>query len=284
MKKQTLSNTKSVTKNICSEKTSNRKKRIERIINESINIIDSFTKNLKLKSGRTIDTSYNKNSNKIGQKYINDDKSQSLLKTFNNTEMNTMNSTGIIDMQTSFNKRSIEKLIHNNQSRNKKKLLINKSENITIKKYQKYDKELYKKKISEEINANKRKFVEIQIRNIDTLHDSDFIPSNKINPSYYKKQFTDKDIYVDSYNTKKKKNLFLPKMYSVDKESSKNKTRKHTRKHETVMNNIDNIGKKLLILVNDFHNKVHQIDDRTFTVQSGKLIDKIRALKKLNNL
>ena len=50
------------------------------------------------------------------------------------------------------------------------------------------------------------------------------------------------------------------------------------------MNNIDNIGKKLLILVNDFHNKVHQTNDRSFTVQSGKLIDKIRALKKLNNI
>ena len=285
VKKQTLSDIKCVTKNIFStEKTSEREKRSERIINESINIIDSFTKNLTLKSGRTIDTSYTKNANKIGQKYINDDNSHSLLKTFNNAEMNTMNSTGIIDMQTSFNKKSIKKLKYNNESRNKKKLLINKSENITIKKYQKYDKEVYNKKNSEIKNANKRKMVQIQIRNIDTLYDSGFIPLCKINPSYYENKFTDNNIHLDSYNTKKKENLFLHKMYSVDKENSKKKTRNHRRKHETVMNNIDNIGKKLLILVNDFHNKVHQTNDRSFTVQSGKLIDKIRALKKLNNI
>jgi hypothetical protein len=56
------------------------------------------------------------------------------------------------------------------------------------------------------------------------------------------------------------------------------------KRHETVKNNIDNIGKKLLILVNEFHNGSNNDDEKTFTIHSRKLIDRIRTFKKLNNI
>ena len=56
------------------------------------------------------------------------------------------------------------------------------------------------------------------------------------------------------------------------------------KRYETVRNNIDNIGKKLLILINEFHNGGNNDNDKTFTFHSRKLIDRIRTFKKLNNI
>ena len=296
VKIQTLPKLNSVTKNLKSKQNkSNKENRSERIITESLNIIDSFTNNMTLKNIRTIDSDYSKNYYKkimnSNPKYIHTDISKSLLKSFNNTEMNTMNSTGVIDMQSPFgiNNNSFQKLTLD-ESRKKKKLLINKSESINIKIEQKFDKAFHhNNKISKNLknlnfhNSNEGKIVKIKVRNIDNICDNNIIQSSKNNQIYLNPQYTDNDINSISY--KRKKHYFtLSKNYSIDIENNKNKKRNYRKKHETVKNNIDNIGKKLLILINDFHNKVHQIDDQSFKVHSGKLIDKIRAIKKLNNI
>lgn len=293
VKIQTLPKLNNVTKNIKSKKIkSNKENRSERIITESLNIIDSFTNNMTLKNIRTIDNDYSKNYfkkiMKSNPKYINTDISKILFKSFNNTDMNTMNSTGINDIQSSFgiNNYSFQKLTLD-ESRKKKKLLINKSESINIKIEQKFDKAFHHNNIiSKNLknlnfnNSNEGKIVKIKVRNIC---DNDIIQSSQNNKIYLNHKYTDNDI--NSISCKRKKHYFtLSKNYSIDIENNKNKKRNYRKKHETVKNNIDNIGKKLLILINDFHNKPHQIDDQSFKVHSGKLIDKIRAIKKLNNI
>lgn len=55
------------------------------------------------------------------------------------------------------------------------------------------------------------------------------------------------------------------------------------RKYETIRDNLDIVGKKLFMLVNDFHNKTKKETNKAFSINfhSRKLIDRIRTIKKL---
>ena len=256
---------------------------------ESINIIDSYS-NINCKKTNI----YNKfNSN---GKFIFTDISQSLPKIKishnNTTDMNTTKSSGVKDYSSPFELRKKDvKQINLNSAFKDKILLSNKSREIKIikssnfLKYQKIPKSTLNKKKDK---FNKRQIIRINIR--DKLYNTKTENYNGNNPinlnlNYYpdnESPFNDKE----SLNTKYFKNnsLIKNKYYTKKNIQSFSLERSLKKRHETVKNNIDNIGKKLLILVNEFHNGGNNDNDKTFTFHSRKLIDRIRTFKKLNNI
>ena len=280
--------------NSITEKNKSYEDKSERIINESLNIIDSFTNKITLTKNRTINKNYRKIKKKTSPKYVHTDISQFLLNSFNNAEMKTTNSTGFIDIQSPFNiKGNSKKIKKYDKSRNVRKFLLNISEMIKNKINQKYDKSFsfnWISKPSQYLNVNKpsgKKIVHVRIRNINNLSSNEKKTGSKKNLLYNNHKYKYSDIYINSYYSKKKNNYYSPKSLSIEKGNNKynfNKIRNDRKKHETVRNNIDDIGQKLLILVNNFHSEHHQIGDKTFNAQSGKLIDRIRAIKKINNI
>ena len=259
---------------------------------ESINIIDSYC---------NINCNKKNISNKMksNKQCIFTDISQSLPKikiSQNNiTDMNTTKSSGIKDYSSPFElrKKDVKQLNLNSTFIKDRILLSNKSRDIKIikssnfLKYQKIPKAKLKNKKDK---YNKRQIIRINIRdkfyntkneqfngnnpiNINSNLNLNYCPDNE-------SSFNDKE----SFNTKcfKSNSLFKNKYCTKKNIQSFSLERSLKKRHETVRNNIDNIGQKLLILVNEFHNEDNIYNDKTFTFHSRKLIDRIRTFKKLN--
>lgn len=298
--KQTLPNLKDITaKDINNINKLKKETNSETIINESLNIIDYFTCNYNIKKynkNKTIDTKfYNK---KFYPKYKFIDVSHSVPKLSNyGTEINTMSSSRFNEIYSplELNLTPLKKL-KSNKSKKKKGLIINKSEDIKIK-----IKEKFKKNKNNYINnqkdinlngnkkSNLRKIIRIKVGN---FHFSKKNKDEDIKDSYAKSNYhfnTDNDVGLcseKSYYSNNELYDFLNKNNTINKESNQNnlniERNYRSRKNGTVRNSIDNIGKKLLILVNDFHNSSLYLGNKTFSHHSIKLIDRIRAIKKLN--
>ena len=212
--------------------------------------------------------------------------------------MNTMNSSRLNEKHSPFdlNKNSTNKIKKITSSK-KRKLLINKSDKIKIKLKQKLVKQnkhknngkyISKEKIRnmnliKKNNKSPKKFIRINIKDLNNYK----CETEKVQ-IYYPRFLLHNDIdneaglySEESYNSKNEWCSF-----TYDKNNIKINRERNNRikNYETERNNIDNIGRKLLILVNDFHNEINNSDYRTFNIHSKKLIDRIRAIKKLNNI
>ena len=253
---------------------------------ESINIIDSYS-----------NTNCKKNINnkiKSNKKCIFTDISQSLPKIKishnNTTDMNTTKSTEIKDYSSPFElkKKDVKQLNLNSTFIKDRILLSNKSRDIkTIKssKFLKYQKNPNAKLNNKKDKFGKRQIIRISIRDkFYKVKNDQLNGNNPINLNYpdNESSFNDKE----SFNTKYfKNNSSFKNKYGTKKNIQSFSLERSLKKiHETVRNNIDNIGKKLLILVNEFHNGGNNDNDKTFTFHSRKLIDRIRTFKKLNNI
>ena len=256
---------------------------------ESINIIDSYN-NINCKK-KNIYNTFNSNG-----KIILTDISQSLPKIKishnNTTDMNTTKSSGMKDYSSPFELRKKDvKQINLNSTFKDKILLSNKSLEIKIIKssnFLKYQK-IPKSKINKKKDIlNKRQIIRINKRdklyNTKTEHCYENNPIN-LNLNYYpdnESSFNDKESFNNKYF--KNNSLIKNKYYTKKNILSFSLERSLKKRHETVRNNIDNIGKKLLILINEFHNGGNNDNDKTFTFHSRKLIDRIRTFKKLKNI
>ena len=253
---------------------------------ESINIIDSYS-----------NTNCKKNINnkiKSNKKCIFTDISQSLPKIKishnNTTDMNTTKSTEIKDYSSPFElkKKDVKQLNLNSTFIKDRILLSNKSRDIkTIKSsnFLKYQKNPNAKLNNKKDKFGKRQIIRISIRDkFYKVKNDQLNGNNPINLNYpdNESSFNDKE----SFNTKYfKNNSSFKNKYGTKKNIQSFSLERSLKKiHETVRNNIDNIGKKLLILVNEFHNGGNNDNDKTFTFHSRKLIDRIRTFKKLNNI
>ena len=298
--KQTLPNLKDITaKDINNINKLKKETNSETIINESLNIIDYFTCNYNIKKynkNKTIDTKfYNK---KFYPKYKFIDVSHSVPKLSNyGTEINTMSSSRFNEIYSplELNLTPVKKL-KSNKSKKKKGLIINKSEDIKIKikeKFKKNKNNYINNRKDINLNGNKksnlRKIIRIKVGN---FHFSKKNKDEDIKDSYAKSNYhfnTDNDVGLcseKSYYSNNELYDFLNKNNTINKESNQNnlniERNYRSRKYGHVRNSIDNIGKKLLILVNDFHNSSLYLGNKTFSHHSIKLIDRIRAIKKLN--
>lgn len=253
---------------------------------ESINIIDSYSNiNCKKKNEN--------NKIKSNGKCIFTDISQSLPKIKishnNTTDMNTTKSSGMKDYSSPFEirKKEVKQLNLNSTFSKDKTLLSNKTHDIKIMKssnFLKYQKIPKKKLNSKKDKFNKRQIIRINIRDkFYNTKNEKFNGNNPINLNNCpdtESSFNDKE--SSNNNCLKHNSLFKNKYFTKKSVQSFSLERSLKKRHETVKNNIDNIGKKLLILVNEFHNGGNNDNDKTFTIHSRKLIDRIRTIKKLN--
>ena len=221
------------------------------------------------------------------------------------TEMNTMNSSKIIDIQSPFEfnkytsrKKKIKTKL--DSLRNKKNLISNSSEYITIKINQKFEKERQAiNKIKDKFFNKRKKYLELNINNKSNIKRIVRMKIRNINMNKKEKRNKKndehniyRDLYScdeDTYTYKSKRYYSFSKKNTSKKESiSLSKERDiRKRKHESIrdnLDNFDNIEKKLLNLINNFHSKVHSFDEKSFNFSSGKLIDRIRTKKKLSNV
>ena len=109
------------------------------------------------------------------------------------------------------------------------------------------------------------------------------------NPNHINNIYNDVGLYSEENNNSKNEYYQCLSKRSVDnKENIINIKRSKNKKlkNKTVKNSIDDIGKKLLIIVNDFHNNYNSnyLEDKIYNIHSGKLIDRIRTFRKLNNI
>ena len=255
---------------------------------ESINIMDSYCDFYSKK-----EKIFKKM--KSNRKCIFTDISQSLSKikiSHNNTaDINTTKSSGMKDHSSPFDlrKKEVKQLnlnstfIQNKIFLSNKSLDIKKIESSNFLKYQKIPKAKLNNKKDK---FNKRQIIRINIRDkFYNTKNEQFNGNNPINLNYYpdnESSFNDKE----SFNSKYFKNnsLFKNKYCTKKNIQSFSLERSLKKRHETVRNNIDNLGKTLLILVNEFHNGGNNDNEKTFTFHSRKLIDRIRAFKKLKNI
>ena len=204
--------------------------------------------------------------------------------------MNTTKSTEIKDYSSPFElkKKDVKQLNLNSTFIKDRILLSNKSRDIkTIKSsnFLKYQKNPNAKLNNKKDKFGKRQIIRISIRDkFYKVKNDQLNGNNPINLNYpdNESSFNDKE----SFNTKYfKNNSSFKNKYGTKKNIQSFSLERSLKKiHETVRNNIDNIGKKLLILVNEFHNGGNNDNDKTFTFHSRKLIDRIRTFKKLNNI
>jgi hypothetical protein len=287
-------------------KTTTENKR-KKVIKDSLHIMDSFINNNYIENEyykfNSLDNNYKKKTKTYIKNYCAElsNITHSMPKFSNNdTERNTMNSTKIIDIQSpfEFNKYTNRKIKTKLDSfRNKKNLISNSSEYITIKINQKFEKErqtinkikenfINKRKKYLELNINNKsnikRIVRMKIRNIN-MKKKERNPKKYVNHNIYNDLYScDEDTYTykaKRYYSFSKKNNSKKESISLSKERDIRK-----RNHESIKDNFDNIEKKLLNLINNFHNKVHSFDEISFNFSSGKLIDRIRTKKKLGNI
>ena len=290
-------------------KTTTENKR-KKLIKDSLHIVDSFSNNNYIENEyykfNSLDNNYKKKAKAYIKNYCAElsNLTHSVPKFSNkDTEMNTMNSSKIIDIQSpfEFNKYTSRKIkTKMNSLRNKKNLISNSSEYITIKINQKFEKEnqtinkikdkfFNKRKKYLELNINNKssikRIVRMKIRNIN-MNKKERQPKKYVNHNIYNDLYScDEDTYIyksKRYYSFSKKNTSKKESISLSKERDIRK-----RNHESIkdnLDNIDNIEKKLLNLINNFHNKVHSFDGNSFNFSSGKLIDRIRTKKKLSNI
>ena len=282
----------------------------ERIIKESLNIIDLFTNNnnninKNYSKYLTIDKDYNRNM-KAFETNINKDNSnlsKSFKKLFNNNGINTMSTTRLKKKYSHFEVNgNINKKLNFDSSRNKINSLLNKSENIKIKINHEFKKEkrnkikinnnIYNKKIEYlDLNiknkSNIKKIVRIKIRNINGIYKNDDKKLNENNHNISDNEISFYDEESNNYKNTRyyslpKNNSIIKKNYSQIKLSKERDIRK--REHKTMRDNFESISKKLLVLVNNFHNGSQYGNQKSQNIYPEKLIDRIRTIKKLKNI
>ena len=292
-------------------KTTNENKR-KKIIKDSVHTVDPITDNNYIDNEYFKFNSLDNNHKKKEKTFIKDycaelsNITHSVPKFSNkDTEMNTMNSSKIIDIQSPFEfnkytsrKKKIKTKL--DSLRNKKNLISNSSEYITIKINQKFEKERQAiNKIKDKFFNKRKKYLELNINNKSNIKRIVRMKIRNINMNKKEKRNKKndehniyRDLYScdeDTYTYKSKRYYSFSKKNTSKKESiSLSKERDiRKRKHESIrdnLDNFDNIEKKLLNLINNFHSKVHSFDEKSFNFSSGKLIDRISTKKKLSNV
>ena len=263
----------------------------KRKIKEFSKTIDSYINKNYIKSendNRIINKENGKENKSLKNNNLNDI-SNSLRKLLNNkTEMNTMNTTRLIEKQALFDlKRNSVKIIKSNSLRDQKKKGLNKSAKIKLKIKQSFKNDKSKKlheenfiKSTNYINLNLRnkpsskRIVDIKIKNIDGILSDANGKLKEIYPS--------SDSEVSLYE--EKSNNYRGRFYSVRKGISLSKERYKKRENSTMRLNkdINNVEKKLSSLVKEFHNNFKDFNQNLSFNKSRKLIDRIRMKQKLN--
>ena len=263
----------------------------KREIKEFPNNIDSYNNHnyIKIeKDNKKLNKENGKERKSLKNNHLNDN-SNSIRKLSNNkTEMNTMNSTRLIEMQYPFDlNRNSVKIIKSNSFRYQKKIYKNKSPKIKLKikksfknnETNKFHEENFIKNIKY-INLNFKKkpkskrIVKIKIKNIDGIWNDENEKLKVIYPN------TDSEVSL----LEEKSNNYRRRFYSVRKEISLSKERDKKRENSTMRLNedINKAEKKLSSLVRDFHNNLNDFNQNLSFYKSKKLIDRIRTKKKLN--
>ena len=260
-------------------------------IKESSNAIDSFINKNYIKSekdNKILNKENGKERKSFKNNYLNDN-SKSIRKSSNNkTEMNTTNSTRLIDIQSPFDlNRNSVKIIKSNSLRHQKKNCMNKSAKIKLKLKQSFNNNKEKKFQEENLiknikyinlnfknKSNSKRIVDIEIKNIDGVLSDE---NEKLKANY---PVTDTEFSL----LDEKSNNYRRRFYSVRKAINLSKERDKKRDNSTKRLNEDiyNAEKKLSSLVRDFHNNLNDFNNILSFHKSRKLIDRIRMKKKLN--
>ena len=263
----------------------------KRKIKESPNTIDLYiNKNyIKNETDNKILNKENGDERKSLKNNYLTDNSRSIRKlSKNKTEMNTMNTTRLIDNQTTFDlNRNSVKIIKSNSLRHQKKKCLNISAKIKLKIRQSY-KNNNVKKFQEEYSAKNIKYINLNYKNKSNskrivnikIKDIDGILSDEIEKFKAIYPATDSEVSL----LDEKRNNYRPRFYSVRKEISLSKERDKKRENSTMRINedINNVEKKLSSLVSDFHNNLKDFNKNLSIHKSRKLIDRIRMKRKLN--
>jgi len=198
-------------------------------------------------------------------------------------------------------------IINHSMTRNLKNSHSKKSKNLKIKIS---DNNSYKTVALN--NSNSNKIMERKINKINTINKFSFLNSEKkskrvlkiYNPDKYidkEKNNDNNNITIAINKSSKIKNKFMPKIKKTElndikvnkKEVIYIKLRKNnvllTANKNNNNNNFDIIKngvgpskKKLLMYLKDFNSNSSEYNTKTFNMQSSKLIDRIRTIKKLN--
>ena len=198
-------------------------------------------------------------------------------------------------------------IINHSMTRNLKNSHSKKSKNLKIKIS---DNNSYKTLALN--NSNSNKIMERKINKINTINKFSFLNSEKkskrvlkiYNPDKYidkEKNNDNNNITIAINKSSKIKNKFMPKIKKTElndikvnkKEVIYIKLRKNnvllTANKNNNNNNFDIIKngvgpskKKLLMYLKDFNSNSSEYNTKTFNMQSSKLIDRIRTIKKLN--
>ena len=197
-------------------------------------------------------------------------------------------------------------IINHSMTRNLKNSHSKKSKNLKIKIS---DNNSYKTVALN--NSNSNKIMERKINKINTINKFSFLNSEKkskrvlkiYNPDKYidkEKNNDNNNITIAINKSSKIKNKFMPKIKKTElndikvnkKEVIYIKLRKNNvlltanknnnNNFDIIKNGIGPSKKKLLMYLKDFNSNSSEYNTKTFNMQSSKLIDRIRTIKKLN--
>ena len=198
-------------------------------------------------------------------------------------------------------------IINHSMTRNLKNSHSKKSKNLKIKIS---DNNSYKTVALN--NSNSNKIMERKINKINTINKFSFLNSEKkskrvlkiYNPDKYidkeKNNDDNNNITIAINKSSKIKNKFMPKIKKTElndikvnkKEVIYIKLRKNNvlltanknnnNNFDIIKNGIGPSKKKLLMYLKDFNSNSSEYNTKTFNMQSSKLIDRIRTIKKLN--
>ena len=197
-------------------------------------------------------------------------------------------------------------IINHSMTRNLKNSHSKKSKNLKIKIS---DNNSYKTVALN--NSNSNKIMERKINKINTINKFSFLNSEKkskrvlkiYNPDKYidkEKNNDNNNITIAINKSSKIKNKFMPKIKKAElndikvnkKEVIYIKLRKNNvlltanknnnNNFDIIKNGVGPSKKKLLMYLKDFNSNSSEYNTKTFNMQSSKLIDRIRTIKKLN--
>ena len=197
-------------------------------------------------------------------------------------------------------------IINHSMTRNLKNSHSKKSKNLKIKIS---DNNSYKTVALN--NSNSNKIMERKINKINTINKFSFLNSEKkskrvlkiYNPDKYidkEKNNDNNNITIAINKSSKIKNKFMPKIKKTElndikvnkKEVIYIKLRKNNvlltanknnnNNFDIIKNGVGPSKKKLLMYLKDFNSNSSEYNTKTFNMQSSKLIDRIRTIKKLN--
>ena len=197
-------------------------------------------------------------------------------------------------------------IINHSMTRNLKNSHSKKSKNLKIKIS---DNNSYKTVALN--NSNSNKIMERKINKINTINKFSFLNSEKkskrvlkiYNPDKYidkEKNNDNNNITIAINKSSKIKNKFMPKIKKTELNDIKvNKkeviyiklpknnvlltaNKNNNNNFDIIKNGVGPSKKKLLMYLKDFNSNSSEYNTKTFNMQSSKLIDRIRTIKKLN--